>query len=89
MDLFDYAPPAAPFKDIRNQRESVAEEKARLCQVLNDLLRRTPKPSAIGSVQQVTHYKAAHKAALKVLQSKASSRQELATAISTMESWHA
>jgi hypothetical protein len=87
-DLFGHAEAVAPFKDIRNQRESVAEEKARLCQELNGLLRRTPKASAIATVQQVTAYKYAHKAALKVLQCKTSSRQELETAITSMTGWH-
>jgi hypothetical protein len=87
-DLFGYVEERPEFKDIRNQRESVAEEKARLCGELNTLLRRTPKASAIASVQQVTAYKHAHKAALKVLQSKASSRQELATAINNMACWY-
>jgi hypothetical protein len=87
-DLFGVVAEQPPFKDIRNQRESVAEEKARLCQELNGLLRRTPKAHAIASVQQVTAYKYAHKAALKVLQCKTSSRQELETAITSMTDWH-
>lgn len=44
-DLFGYEPPQVPFKDIRNTRESVAEEKARLCMRLNELCR-TPPPLA-------------------------------------------
>jgi hypothetical protein len=80
--------PTEPFKDIRNQRESVAEEKARLCQELNALLRKTPPAASISTVQKVTAYKHGHKLALKVCQSKASSRQELKTAISSMEAWH-
>lgn len=86
-DLFGHIVTPTPFKDIRNQRESVAEEKARLCQELNAMLRRTPKSSAIDSIQKVTHFKAAHKSALKVLQSKASSRHELSAAINSMEAW--
>lgn len=87
-DLFGYAAERAPFVDIRNQRESVAEEKARLCRELNELLRRTPKASAIATIQLVTGYKAAHKSALKVLQCKTSSRQELTSAVTTMRGWH-
>lgn len=87
-DLFGHTEERAPFVDIRNQRESVAEEKARLCRELNDLLRRTPKPSAIATIQLVTGYKAAHKSALKVLQCKTSSRQELTSAVTTMRGWH-
>lgn len=44
-DLFGYAEPAAPFRDIRNTRESVAEEKARLCLELNAICK-TPPPVA-------------------------------------------
>lgn len=88
-DLFGHTEERVAFKDIRNQRESVAEEKARLCGELNSLCRKTPKAHSIATVQQVTAYRHAHKAALKVLQSKTSSRQELQSAISSMLSWHA
>jgi hypothetical protein len=88
-DLFGHIEESPEFKDISNQRESVAEEKARLCATLNDLLRRTPKAHNIATVQQVTKYKHAHKAALKVLQCKTSSRHELTSVISSMEGWHA
>lgn len=87
-DLFGFVAERAPFVDIRNQRESVADEKARLCKELNDLLRRTPKPAAIATVQLVRNYKLAHKTALKVLSCKTSSRQELQSAISGMKGWH-
>lgn len=45
VDLFGPVPAAAPapFKDIRNQCESVAEEKARLCMELNRLLQTPPQ----------------------------------------------
>ena len=87
-DLFGYAQERPEFKDIRNQRESVAEEKARLCGELNVLLRKTPRASAIATVQAVRVYKQAHKVALKVLQSKTSSRQELLSAIASMKDWY-
>jgi hypothetical protein len=87
-DLFgSIETPPREFKDIRNQRESIAEEKARLCADLNTLLRRTPKASAIGTIQQVRGYRAAHKLALRILQSKTSSRQELLSAITSMQGW--
>ena len=84
-DLFGHIEERAPFVDIRNQRESVAEEKARLCQELNALLRATPKSLATASIQRVREFKYAHKQALKVLQSKSSSRQELLTAINSIQ----
>lgn len=86
-DLFGQISEQAPFKDIRNQRESVAAEKARLCQELNSLLRRTPPPSAIATIQLALQFKYAHKAALRVLQNKASSRQELRSAINSISAF--
>ena len=88
-DLFTAEEPVkSEFKDIANQRESVAEEKARLCNELNLLLRRTPNPARISTIQQVRQYKAQHKEALKACQSQRSSRQELMSAINTMRAWH-
>jgi hypothetical protein len=84
-DLFGQVTERAPFKDIGNQRESVAQEKARLCQELNTLLRSTPKSLATASIQRVREFKYAHKAALKVLQCKTSSRQELESALNAMK----
>jgi hypothetical protein len=87
-DLFGHIEDSQEFKDIRNQRESVAQEKARLCQELNAMLRRSPVASSIASVQQVTKYKAAHKQALKVLQCKTSSRQELESEIARISDYY-
>jgi hypothetical protein len=87
-DLFGHTAPTPGFKDIGNQRESVAQEKARLCQELNALLRTTPKAHRIASVQQVIKYKHAHKLALKVLQCKTSSRHELQSAITSIAAFH-
>lgn len=42
-DLFGFEAPRAPFRDIRDQRPSVAEQKAILCKRLGELLR-TPPP---------------------------------------------
>lgn len=38
-DLFGHAPPSRPFKDIRKQRDSVAERKAELVLELGGLIR--------------------------------------------------
>lgn len=83
-DLFDYSPPAAPFKDIRNQRESVAEEKARLSLELNKLLKTPPRSLNGASVNRVREFFAEHARALKTLRSKDSSRNELQAAINAM-----
>lgn len=84
-DLFGQVVERAPFVDIRNQRESVAEEKARLCQELNTLLRSTPKALATASIQQVRQFKLTHMQCLMVLSCKTSSRQELQSAIGSMQ----
>ena len=83
-DLFGQVEERAPFTDIRNQRDSVAHEKALLCAELNGLLRRTPPPERIACIQDVTKFKAAHESALKVLRGKHSSRAELRSAISAI-----
>ena len=84
-DLFGYTPPLSPFKDIRNQRSGVAEEKAMLCKRLNAMLRRIPQPVAHGSIQKVRDYQASHKTAKKTLEDKRASVQQLMSAINTME----
>lgn len=84
-DMFGFEQPVAPFVDIRNTRATVAEEKAVLCQQLNALLRRTPKCLASMSVQAVKNFKSCHTSAKKTLENKNASRQELHTAINSME----
>jgi hypothetical protein len=86
-DLFGYVAPREPFADIRNQRPSVAEEKANLCAQLNALLRRPPNPAAVASVNSSRAYKKAHKASLSVLQNKDASRQALQSQISVMKGY--
>lgn len=83
-DLFGYAPAIAGFVDIRNQRDSVAEEKAHLCKLLNDRLRKIPSGINSASVNKVRQYKRDHERCLKILQSKRSSRSELLGAIESM-----
>jgi hypothetical protein len=63
----------------------VADEKARLCKRLNEMLRRTPSGIASASVQVVRQWQLSHKEARKVLESTRSSVQQLASAISSME----
>jgi hypothetical protein len=88
-DLFGHIEPSAPFKDIGNQRPSVAEEKAQLCLTLNRLLQTPPRALGAASIQRVREWRYSHKQALRVLQNKASSRQELLTAINTMQGFEA
>lgn len=75
---------AEPFKDIRNQRPSAADEKAQLCMRLNALLRRTPPPDLIATVQQARAFGIAHKQALKKLNGRNTSRPELAEAFNSL-----
>jgi hypothetical protein len=85
------APTAAvkPFKDIRNTRESVAEEKARLVMELGWLFR-SPPPSVVnGSIQKVRQWTAAREAARKVAASARSSAHDLRSAITSMQGFEA
>ena len=83
-DLFGFEPPRAKFTDIRNQRESIAEEKARLCMELNELCRTPPRSLGAASIQAIHAWRVEHKAALKTLCAKDASRQQLRAAINSM-----
>lgn len=86
-DLFGHIEEQQPFVDIRNQRESVAEEKARLCMELNVMCKRAPRFLSDASVQTVRAWQYAHKSAMKTLACKDSSRQQLSTAIESLRSY--
>jgi len=73
-----------PFKDIRNQRESVAEEEARLLLELGRLMRKAPASVNAGSVQKVRMWVAAVKSAQKVAGSARSSVPDISRAISIL-----
>ena len=83
-DLFGHVQERAPFVDIKNQRESVAEEKARLVMELNELCRTPPRSLGAASIQTVRAWRMEWKSARRVLGSKTSSRQELQSAITSM-----
>lgn len=86
-DLFGYDGVSTPFVDIRNQRDSVADEKAQLCKKLNELLRKAPESLGSASVQVVREWRGDHARSLKILQSKRSSRVELGLAIKLMQKY--
>lgn len=86
-DLFGFSAATEPFKDIRNQRESVAEEKARLVMELNALCKRPPQFLSTATIQTVRKWRIAHKAAQKILNGKDSSRAQLSTAIQSLKDW--
>jgi len=83
-DLFGYTAPRAPFVDIRNQRDSVSEEKAILCRQLNELVRKVPDSIRGASVNKTREWMHVRERCQKVLQNKRSSRTELQSAVNTM-----
>lgn len=86
-DLFGYTPPRAPFKDIRPQRDSVAEEKAILCKQLGELCRTVPESIRSADIRRTREWVACMERAKKVLSSKRSSRVELQGAIEQMRAY--
>jgi hypothetical protein len=77
--------PRKPFKDIRNQRDSVAEEKARLLLELGELINKAPpKLMTGGTVKEVREWKAAREAAAKVAGNRRSSVMEIGYQIKNM-----
>lgn len=86
-DLFGFSAPRAPFVDIRNQRDSVADEKATLVFQLNALVKHVPASINGSSVNRVRAWKAERESALKVLSNKRSSRTELQRAINVMREY--
>lgn len=73
------------FKDIRNQRPSVAEEKARLCLELGNLTQRVPASIMAAGIEKTRQWRAAQESAIKVLKSSRSSVTELTIAIKNMQ----
>jgi hypothetical protein len=86
-DLFGYTPEPEPFTDIRNQRDSVAEEKAVLCMQLSELCRKVPPSICSASAEKTRAFMHARERAKKVLMGKRSSRTELAEAIKNLRSY--
>lgn len=86
-DLFGYAPPRPAFKDIGNQRDTVAEEKAILCKQLSELCRTVPKSIQSADIKQTREWVHHMEMAKKVLASSRSSRTQLQTAITQMRSY--
>lgn len=83
-DLFGHTAPKADFRDIRNTRPSIAEEKARLALELHRLVKVPPKSLASASVNAVRVWRAAHESACKVLASTGSSCAQLESAINSL-----
>lgn len=75
------------FRDIRNQRPGVAEQKATKLLQLGALLKRVPAKVRGGSVQCVRQWRAQHAKATKVAGNPRSSVTEIESAINAMELW--
>jgi hypothetical protein len=80
--------PKPKFKDIGNTRNSVAEEKARLCLLLTRRCNSAPASlKSGGSISEVRAWKADREAALKVCASKRSSVGDLEFSLNSMAKW--
>lgn len=86
-DLFGHTLPVKPFKDIRNQRDSVAEQKAELCLQLKRLGSTVPDAIRGGSIQQTRAWMTRQEKAKKVLASSRSSVAELTDQIAQMRAY--
>ncbi|HQR98131.1 MULTISPECIES: hypothetical protein [unclassified Polaromonas] len=86
-DLFGYASPRPAFKDIGNQRDTVAEEKAILCKQLGELFRSVPKSIQSADIKKTREWMHHLEMAKKVLASSRSSRTQLQTAVDQMRSY--
>ena len=86
-DFFGQQNRSAPFRDIRNTRPTVAEEKASLAFDLGRLCMRPPTSVVNGSIQATRAWVDAQKKALKLVKSPRASVQELTSAIGSMRSF--
>jgi hypothetical protein len=73
-----------PFKDIRPQRDSVAEEKAVLCELIGERCRKPPPEIINGSVDATRDWLKRAKDAMKGVANKRASVHELTGALSRM-----
>lgn len=80
-------PQAQPFKDIRNTRGSVAEEKARICLLLGARINTIPAMVRDGTIDQTRAWKRDREAAAKVCANKRSSVGDLESALNSMAKW--
>lgn len=79
--------PAKSFRDIRNQKPSVAERKATLCHELKGLALKAASCVINGSVQRVREWREAQAKAMKVAGSSRSSVVELELAVKSLETF--
>ena len=86
-DLFGFAPTRPLFKDIANQRDSIAEEKARLCLALGVLCRTVPDAIKNADIKETRRWVADLERAKKTLSNKRSSVNQLTSAVNQMRSY--
>ena len=79
--------PERKFKDIRNQRESIAEQKAHLCKRIGELCNKVPPKIANGSINITREWRATRDAAMKTAGSSRSSINQLEQALNSMARW--
>lgn len=73
------------FKDVKNLRPTIAEEKAELVLHIGTLCRKPPASVANGSIQDTREWVAAMKSAMAVAKKVRASVPELTAAVSSME----
>ena len=78
-------PERKPFKDCKNLRPTIAEEKAELILRIGTLCRKPPASVANGSIQSTREWVAAMKSAMAVAKKVRASVPELTAAVSSME----
>ncbi len=91
MSQFDWVggpqPKPPPFRDIRNTRPTVAEEKAILAKQLGELSRKAPPNCLDWSVQRTREFRDACDKARKVAGAQRSSVHELRSALNSLEKY--
>lgn len=83
-DLFGFETPPRAFKDVRNQRPGVAQQKAELLLELGALIKVCPKAVANGSIQKVRQWRAKCEKARGVAGNPRSSVHDITRAIKSM-----
>jgi len=78
-------PERKPFKDVKNLRPTIAEEKAELCLRIGVMCRKPPASVCGGTVQATQVWVDAMKRALKVAKKSKATVPELTAVLSSME----
>lgn len=79
--------PVKPFRDIRNTRFTVADEKATLVLELGRLARKVPAKISSGSIQITRQWMEASKKAMSVASNQRSSVTDLTLALKTLRAF--